>query len=32
MGPHQIDEFVRQIRVNYDGPLQIARDLMRIDL
>ncbi len=32
MGLHQIDEFVRQIRVNYDGPLQIARDLMRIDL
>jgi ribonuclease Z len=32
MGPHQIDEFVRQIRVNYRGPLQIAHDLMRIDL
>ncbi len=32
MGPHQIDGFVRQIRATYDGPLQIAHDLMRIDL
>jgi ribonuclease Z len=32
MGPEQIDEFVRQIRSTYPGPLQIAHDLMRIDL
>jgi ribonuclease Z len=32
MGPDQIDEFVRQIRSTYQGPLQIAHDLMRIDL
>jgi ribonuclease Z len=32
MGPHQIDEFVRQIRATYEGPLQIAHDLMRIDV
>lgn len=32
MGPHQIDEYVRQIRKTYGGPLQIAHDLMRIDL
>lgn len=32
MGPHQIDDFVRDIRRTYDGPLQIAHDLMRIDL
>ncbi len=32
MGPHQIDEFIRQIRSTYDGPLQIAHDLMRIDI
>jgi ribonuclease Z len=32
MGPHQIDDFVRDIRLAYKGPLQIAHDLMRIDL
>jgi ribonuclease Z len=32
MGPQQIDEFVRDIRQTYRGPLQIAHDLMRIDL
>lgn len=32
MGPHQIDAFVSEIRNVYKGPLQIARDLMRIDL
>jgi ribonuclease Z len=32
MGPHQIDAFVEDIRRTYSGPLQIARDLMRIDL
>lgn len=32
MGPHQIDGFVREIRSTYQGPLQIAHDLMRIDL
>jgi ribonuclease Z len=32
MGPHQIDAFVHDIRRTYQGPLQIAHDLMRIDL
>lgn len=32
MGPHQIDAFVSEIRSVYGGPLQIAHDLMRIDL
>ncbi len=32
MGPHQIDAFVEDIRSTYNGPLQIAHDLMRIDL
>ena len=32
MGPHVMDEVVRDIRRNYDGPLQMAYDLMRIDL
>jgi ribonuclease Z len=32
MGPHQIDAFVSEIRSAYRGPLQIAHDLMRIDL
>lgn len=32
MGPHQIDAFVKEIRSVYGGPLQIAHDLMRIDL
>jgi ribonuclease Z len=32
MGPHQIDAFVTDIRRTYRGPLQIAHDLMRIDL
>jgi ribonuclease Z len=32
MGPQQIDAFVTDIRRAYKGPLQIAHDLMRIDL
>jgi ribonuclease Z len=32
MVPRQIDEFVQDIRSTYRGPLQIAHDLMRIDL
>jgi ribonuclease Z len=32
MGPQQIDAFVEDIRRTYHGPLQIAHDLMRIDL
>jgi ribonuclease Z len=32
MGPHLMDEVVRDIRRNYDGPLQMAYDLLRIDL
>ena len=32
MGPHQIDAYVKEIRSVYRGPLQIAHDLMRIDL
>ena len=32
MGPQQIDAYVQDIRRTYQGPLQIARDLMRIDL
>jgi ribonuclease Z len=32
MGPHQIDAYVRDIRRTYKGPLQIAHDLMRVDL
>jgi ribonuclease Z len=32
MGPHQIDEFVRQIRCTYSGPLKIAHDLMSVEV
>lgn len=32
MGPHMLDEVVREIRLNYAGPLRLAHDLMRIDL
>ena len=32
MGPQLMDEVVADIRKNYDGPLRLARDLMRIDL
>ena len=32
MGPHLMDEIVTDIRKNYDGPLRLAHDLMRIDL
>jgi len=32
MGPHLMDEVVRDIRKHYAGPLQLATDLMRIDL
>jgi ribonuclease Z len=32
MGPHLMDEVVRDIRKNYQGPLHIAHDLLRIDV
>jgi ribonuclease Z len=32
MGPHVMDEVVQDIRRNYKGPLQMAYDLLRIDL
>jgi ribonuclease Z len=32
MGPHLLDEVVRDIRLNYAGPLQLAHDGLRIDL
>ena len=32
MGPHLMDEVVRDIRKHYAGPLQLATDLLRIDL
>ena len=32
MGPHLMDEVVRDIRNNYTGPMQIAADLLRVDL
>jgi ribonuclease Z len=32
MGPHQIDVLVKDIRRTYQGPLQIAHDLLKIDL
>lgn len=32
MGPHLMDEVVKDIRKNYAGPLRLAHDLMRIDL
>ena len=32
MGPHVMDEVVADIRINYSGPLQMAYDLLRIDL
>lgn len=32
LGPHLLDEIVDEIRLNYQGPLRIAHDLMRIDL
>lgn len=32
MGPHQIDEMIRDLRKGYDGPVRIAHDLMRIDI
>jgi len=32
MGPHLMDEVVRDIRQRYNGPLQLAADLFRIDL
>ena len=32
MGPHLMDEVVRDIRRHYAGPLQLATDLLRIDL
>lgn len=32
MGPHVMDEVVRDIRRTYDGPLQMAYDLLRIDV
>lgn len=32
MGPHMLDAVVANIRENYDGPLQLAHDLMTIYL
>lgn len=32
MGPHQLDQMMRDIRSRYAGPVRIAHDLMRIDL
>jgi len=32
MGPHMMDDVVRDIRKNYNGPLQMAYDLLRIDI
>jgi ribonuclease Z len=32
MGPERMDEVVRDIRRHYTGPLQIASDLLRIDV
>ena len=32
MGPQLMDEVVRDIRKHYGGPLQLAADLLRIDL
>jgi ribonuclease Z len=32
VGPAFMDSVVRDIRQNYDGPLRLAHDLMRIDL
>lgn len=32
MGPHLLDDVVRDIRRHYEGPLTLARDGMRIDL
>jgi ribonuclease Z len=32
MGPHQMEEFIQDIRRTYQGPVQIAYDLMKIDL
>ena len=32
MGPHLMDEIVRDIRKHYSGPLQLAADLLRVDV
>src|SRR5690606_13555800 len=32
VGPHLLDEVVEDIRRHYSGPLQLAHDLLRIDL
>jgi ribonuclease Z len=32
VGTHVMDEVVEDIRRNYKGPLQMAYDLLRIDL
>ena len=32
MGPHLFDEVVRDIRKNYHGPLQLAADMLRIEV
>ena len=32
MGPHLMEDVVKDIRKNYAGPLRLAHDLMRIDL
>jgi len=32
MGPHLMDEVVRDIRKNYQGPLHIAHDMLRVNV
>ena len=32
MGPDMMNDVVRDIRLNYDGPLRMAYDLMRVEV
>jgi ribonuclease Z len=32
MGPHLMEEVERDIRIHYDGPMTVARDLLQIEL
>jgi ribonuclease Z len=32
MGPDMMTDVVRDIRLNYDGPLRMAYDLMRVEV
>ena len=32
MGPDLMNDVVRDIRLNYDGPLRMAYDLMRVEV